>query len=493
MVAARLRRTAEGVAALVLAGACSLPTERGGEVRVVLDPVPLLTRGDTQQLRARLSLDGRVMASGDFAFAADRPDIVAVSPEGRAAGTGFGYTTVRARSLSFAQALPDSAFIKVRDPAFDVDTIWPDTARVGDTLTLAGPGLVADSVLAAQLAGRTAFVAPGPPGTVRVVAPVMPVAYAAQPESTAGTLTITGYRGQRGSLRRIAVHPFDRLEPNEFAPADIGVLTGPRHLPSLALEAGSYEVSNAPAYDWYRFTNPVQQDVSVVVESPDISRYSYLAVLTQGLQAGGGLSVGRGYLPLSPLPGAPLRFTHGVEVCNWAPMPGFGGADIDQTGDGRAVVRALPPGIYDVVVSSDFVRSTFGSYSLRVTPGLVVEVAADAAEDDDVCELAATLTLPSTRTLSLDHRDDHDWARFTLAAADSVHVRVTADPPTTVMRLLLISTPVIAWTPPVLDTVISPGATAEVSTFLAAGTYLLMTWGLAPTAYTVGVRTGTTP
>ena len=388
---------------------CVFPTERSAELKVVMDPIPDLLRGDVSQLKAAVvDQDGTALPNADVLFESDNPLVITVDPGGRLIASRPGTGRVLATAIGFADAAAAEQDVRVRD-LLEVDSIRPREVRYGDTLLIFGIGLNPRRLLQVTLGGiETAikhFEPLDPPDSNRAGVLTVWVPAPLQPWVNARVLGIDGIAESADSTR---VVPIDIFEPNDTVPWDFGTISAPIRNPGLAFEPlASGEDTGA---DWYRFTIAAPSDLSILVRG--------------GSQAG-------------------VFRTRFADLLSWDPVAqSFAlGTGAWQVGDRWACAdlvrtsllappdsvlfafRSLPAGTYDLVNEYD----EPGGYSLEITAGYRSQLPPDDAEENDICEWAAPLTLNTELALTIDNPGDLDWFSFSLEERASVRFLVEAE------------------------------------------------------------------
>ncbi|UCC26572.1 MAG: hypothetical protein JSU98_05590 [Gemmatimonadales bacterium] len=378
------------------ASTCDLPTDASAELGVALSSNELrLVLGESVQLNAEVQ--GADLDASGIRFESLDPQILQVSESGLALGVGRGETQVVASLRSFAEARADTARVVVLETV-SFDTVYPDTVRYGETLTIVGLGLDPARLSALSVGGFPASVRSFVPGrvaedgsrdTLRVYVP----AGAASDASLVG-LHVTG----ASETRRLTVIREDLYEPNDDQPARID---GPTNLtnPQLSFEAGG-------GFDWYRLRD-IQGSFTVVVE-PLLPLQSVLGSVRLSAPR-----AERGDIPEWSVADAEYPHCNGLEVRRERAY--F--FDEDATGD---VLRF--PVMDPVEDSLDLTIRIFAApaeplrYLVRVEEGYQGDVAPDAFEPNDHCGQAADLPASFEEFISFDGPADMDWFRFSVPA-----------------------------------------------------------------------------
>ena len=382
-----------------LAWACVYPTERSGELRVVIDSIPELVRGEVYQLTASVvDAGGSPVPNAEVSFASQELLIAVVDGDGVMLAVGVGTTEITATSVEFAQAQAAVQLVRIHD-LVEIDSIAPAVARFGDTIQIFGTGLNPSRLFAIVVGGVEAPVKsfrpfePDEPErfgrlTVWVPPPALPISQA----------FVLGVDGLATSPDSVRIFQRDIYEPNDTIPWDFSALAGPVTNPALAFEHRGRE--DNLRFDWYRFTQAGTQDWTIIVRSDVVGPGSYQVFLTDSLFWGSaGFGIGARSWTIGPR----------LYACS-----GFPFAPPQRLADSVVVaLRGLPVGSYDILAAYDLP----GAYELSIVPEYRSALAPDASEENDFCDLAAPLTVGDSLALTIDNPHDIDWFRFTVAGA----------------------------------------------------------------------------
>lgn len=417
------------VAAVVLWCGCVFPADRSEHIVLELSGIPpTLFVGDSVVVQAVVREEGgRAVRNvqvlfGSTANAAGQPIF-----EGRPLPPCAGETTcqrvlviaIDTGSAEIFASAPSHTATFVSVPVevrggLAIDSVAPRTVRYGDTVSVYGVGLDTSRLLSA-VAGSVVLpyrsFTPADLAHPERFARLAVWIPAGAPASTTLRL-FSRLGGSVESRDSLTVIPLDVYEPNDTAPADLGLLTGTFFNPALAFE-------RRPAFDttrvdWYRVTVPAGGGFTVAAKGLGNDQLSVWdgSPLAPGAQLLGAWQAGfRAVLCRGPLPL--------YEVTSRA---------FDAAATSFAF-RAPAGGVHDLY----FVYARAGkdrSYELTIDPAYRAALPPDAFESNDTCEAAAPITLPQSASLTIDRPGDFDWFRFTLGSpGDSVVVSVVSAEP----------------------------------------------------------------
>ena len=388
---------------LALAGSgCVYPNERSEELRVVIDSIPDLLRGETFQLSATVvDAAGVPLEHAEVSFLS-MDSLSVVDAGGSLVAVSVGTTEIVATSLEFAGAAPETGLVRIHD-LIEIDSLSPAVLRFGDTLHLYGTGLDPERLFAVTVGGADVIVksytplTPDDPhrfGRLTVWVPPPASRY-----SHGLVLGVEGLAISQDSSRVIQQDIYEVVD--QTVPWDFGELTEPVWNPALAFENRARE--DPLRLDWYRFSQATAQDRTIIVRSDQVSAETYEVFVTDSLF----------------WDGAGLMFDIGPQ--SWTIGPGFyacGGfpfAPPQLLADSVVVaLQALPAGQYDILAAYE----KPGGYEFAILEEYRSVLPPDDAEENDFCDLAAPLSLGVTRDLTIDNPHDIDWFRVTVGVDD---------------------------------------------------------------------------
>ncbi len=451
--------------------ACIYPTERSEELRVVMDSIPELLRGELWGLSAQVvDASGTPLDNAEIIFSTSDPLIATVNPAGDMVTVSVGTAEITAEAVEFAGAASADQLVRIHD-LIEIDSVRPRLLRFGDTATIYGAGLNPEPFIVVSLGGAETPIKsylpdePDEPdrfGRLTVwVPPPTPVFTQA---------VVLGVKGLAVGLDSLVVAQRDIYEPNDTIPWDFGALTGAIRNPALAFEHRARE--DNLLIDWYRFTQTPAGDRTILIRSSSVGPGTYAVFFTDSLVwdgVAGDFSLGPGSWSIGP----------SLYGCQ-----GFPFAPPQQLADSSVIaLKDLPVGQYDLIAS----YSIPGAYELSILPFYRSALPPDAFEENDWCDVAPQLPLDVSRSLTIDNPHDIDWFRFTVGADGR---RVTFDVDALVLEADL-DIYVLRDDLPVALTLMGlsnvGGATDEVAVLLDAGNYFLVVVDFAgvPTDYTL--------
>ena len=379
---------------------CVYPTERSEQLRVVIDSIPELLRGEFWGLSAQLvDASGTPLENAEISFSSSVPLVATINQEGEMVAVSVGTAEITAVAIEFAEAEVAAQLVRVHD-LIEIDSVRPRIVRFGDTVSIYGTGLNPEPFLLVSLGGAEV--------PIKSYVPVDPAAlnrfgrltvWVQPPAPFLTQALVLGIEGLATSSDTMRVLQRDIYEPNDTIPWDFGVLDRPIRNPALAFEHRPRE--DKFLFDWYRFTQAVPQDRTIIIRSNQVGPETYQVFFTDSLfwdSAAGDFGVGPQAWTIGP----------GIYACQGIPFkPPQLLAD--------SVVIALkdfPQGQYDLLVA----YAKPGAYELAILRQYRSALPPDASEENDFCDLAAPLPLDVTRSLTIDNPHDIDWYRFTVGA-----------------------------------------------------------------------------
>jgi hypothetical protein len=392
--------------AVVLAVACVMPSDRSARLGLAFDPIPTVYVGDTVQLSAHVvySVAAGVVRSEDILMASASPGVLDVSPMGLAVARAAGSATVTARPRS-ADAEAASADVTVLD-VLRIDSVSTAFGNIypGDSLRVYGVGLdtTRTSLTIGGLSAPIVEFQPENPGRVggpsRLVV-LVPAVFGVQAR-------ITARRGQRSTTlaAALAIAQADRLEPNDAAPHYLGLLGSLIRHGSLFLEGLSAGIPSPR--DWYTFSNPNNQFVTVVLKPEGASVDELSLTVSDTLDSTG-----------APLPQSWLQSVGG-NYCRGTFIPGYNGVL-----DSQVVTAFLPPGTQiHVLIGTQLPITAARSYELRIEQGYHIQAPSGASHRNGNCEsptlgyLFGSSSAPNPAVESIDNPGAVAWYSFFVAA-----------------------------------------------------------------------------
>src|SRR5947209_2458809 len=207
---------------------CVFPTERDDSVRVTIEPLPVLVRGDETYATARAwhilaVADSQEIANVTFIWSSDDPLTATVDATGHIVGIKSGTTAIRAAAANFdKRAAAGEIALRVSN-TLEIDSIRPDTVRYGEIVTVYGVGLLDTLGVFVQIGTADLIQVPftaalAPNGTSRISYWVPPPAHSAR-------LFYIGAGVFGFSTDTVRVVRRDIYEPNETSPTLINLET----------------------------------------------------------------------------------------------------------------------------------------------------------------------------------------------------------------------------------------------------------------------------
>lgn len=474
-----LRRSLVRALAAILILGCVYPTERSAELAVVIDTVPDLLRGEVFQLSAQvMDGSGTALSNTDVMFVSEDPLVATVSEDGNVLAVSAGTTGLMASAVGFAEAEVDVRFLRVHE-LLEVDSLRPSLVRFGDTLSIFGAGLNPEQLFVVRLGNAEAPVKsftptdPDAPNRFGVLTVYVPPP--APPQTQALLLGVEGLVTSPDTAR---VLQRDIYEPNDTIPWDFGALTDAIANPALSFEVRPRD--DSLRFDWYRFSNDAPQDRTIIVRSKFVGTESYQVFVTDSLYWSPGVQdFGIGS----------TAWTIGPELyaCDGIPF-----APPQLPADSVVIaLQGMPSGVYDVLAGYGIP----GPYEFAILPEYRSALPPDAAEENDICDLAKPFSLADAQDFTIDNPRDIDW--FTLSvtgAGTTVTLEVLTEVEDADLDLYLLrderpdSLPVVGFSA-------IGGQSDEVSAFLDPGDYFLVVVDFAgiPTSYSLASASGVVP
>src|SRR6059036_834166 len=137
---------------------CVFPTERDDSVRVTIEPLPVLVRGDETHATARAwhilaVADSQEIANVTFIWSSDDPLTATVDATGHIVGIKSGTTAIRAAAANFdKRAAAGQIALRVAN-TLEIDSIRPATVKYGEIVTVYGVGLLDTLGIGLSVAG----------------------------------------------------------------------------------------------------------------------------------------------------------------------------------------------------------------------------------------------------------------------------------------------------------------------------------------------------
>ena len=481
------------VSAVVAAGlvmgtaSCVTPTDSSGALEVRVAPIGELLRGDSTRVIATLvNLTGGEIANASFVFSSSDPTIVLVSADGALLAANSGTARVTVSAPSAAGSRP--AQVEVRVIAeIGIDSVRPVTVRYGENLQVYGRGLAPGggaSVVAIEgvnlpIMGYVPTDANDPARQGVLSVRIAPPLRTRSDRVVPANVTVTSPRGIISADVPLQVLERDLFEPNQLAPASLGLLTSKREWIGLAYEPPD---SESPA-DWYSFTTAAPGDwvvklkwgpttpnlaglVAIPNAAPEVFALASFfgaanpVYLTNGASTAGAIAFCRG------------QSVYRDDIFGGPKFPSAIGAGAPLTGpiETSMSLRGLPAGTHHLLVagrlavtkSGDYgypgadrfgiiVGSPFefflpARYDLTIEPSSASVIAPDANEPNNVCDaapsfltLGATPIVDSLVTLTFDTDWDNDWLRVVATQSGTLEIDFSVAGPQQFMVADLIS------------------------------------------------------
>ena len=456
--------------------ACVLPTDRSEQLRVVItndENERQLLVGDTLHLRAELRRrNGVVVPSATFGFRSGNETVGRVDETGTFFALVRGTTVIIAEAIEFQNAAPGSTTLSVV-PRLDVRDVRPQETQFGAVISILGSGLrETSSVEIDRVIARVEGYVPADPNDassldrlrVWVPPPAAPSSRVIIREGAATSKPLT-----------ITVAQEDVFEPNLDTPA---VLEIPFQNPALALEAGTGVV------DWYRLQLGTPRAITIRFllsgESVPVPVLFVAAEPSASLEAAPTWGIG---WASSVDDNVPAR---GIQFCN-----GLGTFQPSNLSSDTAVIALRNIADIDLIATIlDASLAVPAAYGISIVEGYQFVLPPDDAEEDDYCDAASELSIPSVDTLTLDNPGDVDWFRLTVApelqrVTFAVSTSDSANSDMALYDSAPVPDPADSEAALVIARAERSGPLDSLSASLNQGTYLLQIWDAAgqPTRY----------
>lgn len=400
---------------------CVYPTEHDASVHVSLTPLKILIRGRDTTVSATAwrkvgPADSQQIANVVFVWTSSDPGVATVDAQGHVTGIKSGTANIRAAAANFDRgALAAADTVRVSAP-LEIDSIRPETARFGDTITVFGVGV--DSIFQAQLG--QAILIPNPIRRSRDASGYARATYWVPPPAHRDSLFYIGNGVFGFSTDTVRVIQRDLYEPDDAAPATID-LDAPRPFPGTPLEpilftnpALAFEVlprDSVFGIDWYRLQQTTPRDLTIILTAPEV-KGTFAGFVSDAFGGASAWTVGPG--------------SHDCRGKKFSPKEAVGDSTIVALGGmpaGSVEVVALytQPGRYGLTAVEGYVTSN------RLDPRIVK----DAHEEDDFCDAPGAQVaeaLPFKATLTIDNPHDVDWIKFSVPSQQPVRIRTVAVP-----------------------------------------------------------------
>ncbi|MCZ6856740.1 MAG: hypothetical protein O7F70_01950 [Gemmatimonadetes bacterium] len=380
--------------------ACVYPTERSEQLRVVMDPIPELLRGELWGLSAQVvDANGNLLENAEIVFSSSDPLIATVNAAGDMVTVSVGTAEVTAEAVEFAGATSADQLVRIHD-LIEIDSVRPRVLRFGDTVTIFGAGLNPEPFILVSLGGAETPIKSYTPDTPDEPNRFGRLTVWVPPPTPAFTAAVVlGVEGLATGLDTIRVFQRDIYEPNDTIPWDFGVLDQIIRNPALAFEQRLRDDSLRT--DWYRFTQAQTRDRTILIRSNSVGPGTYAVFFTDSLVWDGAVpdfGLGPGSWSIGP----------SLYACQGIPF-----APPQQLADSVVIaLKDLPAGQYDILAA----YTTPGAYEMAILPLYRSALPPDAFEENDWCDVAPQLPLDVSRTLTIDNPHDIDWFRFTVGA-----------------------------------------------------------------------------
>jgi hypothetical protein len=396
-------------------GTCVFPTERDESVRVSIDPLPLLIRGNDTYATARAwqlaGGDSQPLPNVTFVWSSDSASIATVDATGHVVGIRSGTTTIRARAVNFdRQSVPGQITLRVSN-TLEIDSLIPaDTVRYGELVTVYGVGLL-DTLGIALAIGDGVLIRVPFTDVLRADGASQRGYWVPPPAHTAPLSYISLGAGVFGStIDTVQVVPQDVYEPSDTVPSLIDLDTSRPfpgtdfhaaliYNPALAFE--ELPRDQGQGVDWYRLSQAAPRDLTIVLASENPGTFETFLTDSLRFQASDTTyRIGPGSWTFGP----------GSHACHGAAFAP------DQTPSESTVValKDFPAAALHAIAS--YTRR--GRYTLSVVEEYIVAgkgITFDSHEEDDYCDAAdsnATALPFRDSTLTIDNPHDVDWFRF---------------------------------------------------------------------------------
>ncbi len=496
-----------GAVALALSVGCLLPTDRGDELQVrITGGMSSLILGDTARVTAQVVDAGAgVLANVVIVFRSSDTTVLTVdSLDGLLRALSEGEARITALTPQFADAQTDTLFVRVvRGVGQGIHSFEVGAARFGEILTIVGTGLDPDSLAVLEIGEVPAQVknyvrSPDPGGFDSLLVWVPP------PAPPMSQVDIVRKNGSRLPLPPLTVLQQDLYEPNDvILTIRLSLQTAlpvPFFNPALAFEPGTIFDEELGSPVWFQ---PTSFDLYfVLLEAPGDLSVIFSSGTEPSPEALDGMEIVTGPSSVSP-----LWLSFRCNGLRFEPDPLQPPASrLRLSADSQVV--ALKDALFFFAGTGRYdLDSTLTAYSLRIRDEYVSDLAPDAWEENDLCDLASTLpTADSTvlDSLTFDNPGDFDWYRV-LVQGDTtvVTVRVSsADAAFTPPEIFLFEeafAPEIEFTWSQMDVLPLVGrneaGTDSLSVTLPPGSYLLLATNIftSSSPYTLSVTRSAVP
>src|SRR3989442_3436424 len=185
---------------------CVFPTERDDSVRVTVEPLPVLVRGDETYAPARAwhilaVADSQEIANVTFIWSSDDRRAATVDAAGHIVGIKSGTTAIRAAAANFdKRAAAGQIALRVAN-TLEIDSIRPATVKYGEIVTVYGVGLL--DTLGIGLSVGGAGLIPVPFSASQDAAGAGPIKDLVSPPAHTGPPFFIRARGVAGSNRTL--------------------------------------------------------------------------------------------------------------------------------------------------------------------------------------------------------------------------------------------------------------------------------------------------
>ncbi len=340
---------------------------------------------------------------------------------------GAGTVTITATAPLQENTDPDQQVVTVRG-LLEIDSIVPAIVNFGDLVTLYGVGLSPDSLFSVTIGGADvpeledfASYAPADPDFPNRLGALS--VFVSPPADEVAGVTVLGFNGGLVHTDSVRVKQFDVHEPNDTVPWALGNLGDGFANPALAFESRKRNDDRQPA-DWYTFTNAEQQNRTIFVFGEGIGAETFSVFVTDSLFWDGfsfDYLVGTQAWLIGP----------SLFICDGMGITEFGSEFQPFEEDFPFAILALkdlPPGDYHILAPYTAPAEP-QAYQLIIANGYFSFQPADAAEENDYCDVAADLSVGLDATeLTVDNPHDSDWFKFTVPVAGQTFTIVATSP-----------------------------------------------------------------
>ena len=452
---------------------CIFPTERSGELTVVLDSIPALFLKDQIQLSAELLGPGGVpIENGTVSFSSSDLTVVSVDADGMLLAVGAGTATITARAPLQENTDPDQQVVTVRG-LLEIDSIVPAIINFGDVVTLYGVGLSPESLFSVTIGGVDvpdladfASYTPADPAFPNRLGALS--VFVSPPADALAGITVLGFNGGLVHTDSVRVLQFDVYEPNDTAPWALGNLGAGLANPALAFESRKRN-DDRPAADWYTFTNAQQQTRTIFVFGEGIGAETFSVFVTDSLFWDG--------FSLDYLVGTQAWLIGpSLFLCDGMGITEFGSEFQPFEEDFPFAILALkdlPTGDYHIIAPYTAPAEP-QAYRLIIANGYFSFEPADAAEENDYCDVAANLVGLGATELTVDNPHDSDWFKFTVPAAGQTFKIVATSPDSLLDIDLYLIADFRPDSLPVIELSVQDATPDSMDVVLPAGDYFLL-------------------